>query len=131
LNLSEKTTLGKNVHKLLERFGGVWITPDISTKTQVMLFKDRFKKRAAKIEQITGIDVMKNRFENEEAARLFFERLGFFVEQHSFVEIADELVTSDQWGLPIEQIKKIIGRLIAFVMKVNDTGLRISRKLVY
>jgi O-methyltransferase involved in polyketide biosynthesis len=121
LNLDEKYTLGKNVHQLLGRFGGVWITPDISTQTQVSLSKDRILKRAAKVQNITGIDIMNNRFESEETARSFFESLGFVVEQHSFIEIADELVLPQRWKLAKEEIEKILGRLVAFVMKVNTT----------
>jgi O-methyltransferase involved in polyketide biosynthesis len=119
LNHEEKATLAKNVHQLLECFGGVWITPDISTQTQVALFKERIKNRAARIEHITGIDIMKNRFETEEAARSFFENLGFTVEQHSFIEIADELISPQQWKLSKERIEEIIGRLVAFVMRVD------------
>jgi len=131
LNLDEKRTLGGNVHQLLGRFGGVWITPDIATQTQVSLiskqtqvslFKDRPKKRAIKIQNITGIDMMNNLFESEEAARSFFESLGFVVEQHSFIEVADELVLPQRFKLAKEQIDKILGRFVAFVMKVNTTG---------
>jgi len=120
LNHNEKAILGKNIHRLLERFGGAWITPDIATQTQAALFKERIIGRAARIEHLTGIDIMKNRFENEEAARWFFESLGFSVEQHSFMEIAGELVSSDHWKLSMKQIKKIIERLTAFVVKAHN-----------
>jgi O-methyltransferase involved in polyketide biosynthesis len=124
LNHNEKAILGKNIHGLLERFGGAWITPDIATQTQAALFKERTAGRAARIEHLTGIDIMKNRFENEEAARLFFEGLGFSVEEHSFTEIAGELVSSPHWRLSPEQVKKIMGRLTAFVMETNAAGQR-------
>jgi hypothetical protein len=41
---------------------------------------------------MTGIDLTRKRFEDEAAARRFFEDLGFSIERHSFVETAAELV---------------------------------------
>ena len=126
LNHEEKTTLGRNIHQLLEYFGGVWITPDISTQAQVALFSDRIKKRAAKIEHLTGIDTMKNRFENEETACLFFDHLGFAVERHNFKEIADELILPRKLNLQKRRIDDILGYLIAFVMRVKTERQKIN-----
>ena len=36
LDSQEKTVLGRNVHQLLKRFGGIWITPDISKRSRML-----------------------------------------------------------------------------------------------
>ena len=123
LNFEEKTALAKNIHQLLERFGGVWITPDISTRDRALLYKERTIKRAAGIERITGIDIIKNSFESREAAQSFFSNLGFTVEMRSFREIAAELVLPHELKIPIEQVDKILEQRVAFVMKANAATL--------
>jgi len=119
LNRAERTTFAQNVHTLLERFGGVWITPDIEiplTKETIGQIAEQAKDRTAQIEAITGIDVLQNRFENEEAARTFFEHLGFQIERHSFMEVANQLVSSSQ--SPLAQ--KAMERSVLYVMTVKQ-----------
>ncbi len=95
LDRAERATLARNVHSLLERFGGVWITPDVDVQLPPGAFgqaAEVLKARTAKVEALTGIDVLKNRFESEAAAQAFFEQLGFRLERHSFMEVVDQLV---------------------------------------
>lgn len=121
LNRSERTTLARNVHALLDRFGGVWVTPDIDIQLpEAPSRKDPsgVRARTAKIESLTGIDVLKNRFESEEAARAFFEHLGFRVERHSFLEAADQLALPPHGSLA----QKAIERGVLFVMQATERG---------
>jgi O-methyltransferase involved in polyketide biosynthesis len=121
LTVEEKTIVAKNVQELLGLFGGAWITPDLSLRPQSAfgLSGERRREQFARIERITGIDVAKNYFENEDAARVFFEDLGFTIERHGFTEIADELVSPRRLHLSSEQVEKEIGRLAVFVMKLR------------
>lgn len=121
LTFEEKTIMAKNVQELLRLFGGAWITPDLSLRPQSAfgLSGERRREQFARIERITGIDVAKNYFENEDAARAFFEDLGFRIERHSFMEIAGELVSPERLHLSNEQVEKEIGRLAVFVMKLR------------
>ena len=124
LGPEEVTIFAKNIHQLLSRFGGIWITPDISTKTQdtkVLLSDEKVLERVQRVIHITGVDVLKNRFENEDVAQAFFENLGFRVERHSSIEVIDELVTPQKLNLHREQIEKIAGLLTVFVMKINSS----------
>jgi O-methyltransferase involved in polyketide biosynthesis len=121
LTFEEKTIMARNVQELLRLFGGAWITPDLSLRPQSAfgLSGERRREQFARIERMTGIDVAKNYFENEDAARAFFEDLGFRIERHSFMEIADELVSPERLHLSNEQVEKEIGRLAVFVMKLR------------
>jgi len=121
LTFEEKTIMARNVQELLRLFGGAWITPDLSLRPQSAfgLSGESRREQFAHIERITGIDVAKNYFENEDAARAFFEDLGFRIERHGFMEIADELVSPRRLHLSNEQVEKEIGRLAVFVMKLR------------
>lgn len=121
LTFEEKAIVARNVRELLRLFGGTWITPDLSLRPQSAfgLSGESRREQFARIERMTGIDVDKNYFENEDAARVFFEECGFRIERHSFMEIADELVSPQRLQLSSEQVEKEIGRLAVFVMKLG------------
>lgn len=116
LSLDEKEAFGKNIRTILERFGGVWIIPDVPIQPlNLGISAEALKERAAKFGALTGIDLLKNFFENEASARTFFESLGFRVERHSVMDVMHELV-SFQLGNPAhEQLEKVIGQGVAFV----------------
>lgn len=121
LTFEEKAIVARNVRELLRLFGGTWITPDLSLRPQSAfgLSGESRREQFARIERMTGIDVDKNYFENEDAARAFFEELGFGIERHGFMEIAGELVSPQRLHLSSEQVEKEIGRLAVFVMKLS------------
>lgn len=115
----ERMAFARNVYALLERFGGVWITPDIDIQIPEGASEqiaEQVKARTAQIEKLTGIDVLKNRFESDKAAQAFFEQLGFKVERHSFMEVADQLVSPSRSSLAT----KAVERALLYVMTVND-----------
>ena len=115
---SERTLFAKSIHTVLERFGGIWITPDIDIqlpKSSSGFLTKSILSRTEKIESLTGIDVLKNRFESEKDAQAFFEHLGFHVERHSFMEVADQLAMPPQGSLA----QKAIERGVLFIMTAS------------
>lgn len=123
LSFEEKTKVAQNIKTLLERFGGAWITPDISTRSLDSFGGDeRMKRQNANVQRLTGIDLSGNFFESEEAAKKFFEDLGFSVEGRSFKEIAGELVSPQKLNLSPEQVEKMIGGRTVFVMRLRGEG---------
>ncbi len=126
LSFEEKAIVGENVHQLLERFGGVWMTPDLSVRPEGTfgLPEEAMKELTDRIERITGIEIGKNYFENEGAARAFFENIGFAIERHGFLEVASELVSPQKLRLSPEQVEKGIGGLAVFVMTLRQQPLQ-------
>ncbi len=118
LDTNQKTTVAKNIHLLLEKFGGAWITSDISLEKLTSYAKERAAARK-RILTLSGINVKANSFKNEESARKFFEDLGFSVERHGFFEIADKLVSPKKLGLSPEEIKDMLKSAVVFVMKIR------------
>ncbi len=115
LNFDEKTEVAKNIHELLERFGGVWITPDLSLQPE-----GKAKETNIPLRSITGINKDNFAFKDEASARTFFENLGFTVESHSFVEILDELASPVKLNFSKEQVIKILGPRVVFVMRLKN-----------
>jgi O-methyltransferase involved in polyketide biosynthesis len=120
LNFDEKATVARNVHELLERFGGVWITPDITLREGLFGQTDeKMKAQTDRVQKLVGVDFSKNVFDNEEAAIKFFGELGFDVERHAFTEMTDELVSPEKLGLSPDQVERLIGRWVVFVMRIK------------
>jgi O-methyltransferase involved in polyketide biosynthesis len=118
LNRAELTTFANNVHTVLKRFGGIWITPDIALQLPEAILGQEHgvgKVQTEKIEDLTGIDVLNNRFKSEEDARTFFEQFDFHVERHSFMEVADQLALPPKGSLA----QKAIEQGVLFVMTVT------------
>ena len=119
LNFDEKAVVAKNVRALLERFGGVWITPDITLK-KLLETQERITMPglSTKIIGMTGKNFNENRFENEEQAKAFFEGFGFTVERHSFLEIEEKLTSPKKLQLRKEEVAEMIKSSAVFVMKL-------------
>lgn len=113
-----KALLGKNNLRLLRRFGGTWITPDVTLPEQNSI-------RKAVIQQtmeLTGIDVSENAFPDAAHARSFFETLGFEVEQRSFMEVVDHLTSPKRLGMGKSDVEQMISWRVAFVMKDSKSA---------
>jgi O-methyltransferase involved in polyketide biosynthesis len=80
LSIPEKETLAKNIHTLLEKFGGVWITPDFTHKKELEKSWNRngeMEKMIQAVGSLTERNFKDAAFENEEAIQGFCERMGF------------------------------------------------------
>ena len=113
LNFEEKTRVARNAKEILERFGGVYITPDITLK----VFMDERVKTV--VSNMVGMDINANAFESVEAAEKFFGDIGFAIEKHSFAEARDELISPARLGLSDEQVASTISTPVFFVMHLK------------
>jgi O-methyltransferase involved in polyketide biosynthesis len=121
LSFEEKARLGQNIHRLLERFGGVWITPDISPQTHFRHLKDRAGDMPHRIEQLTGIDTAKYRFADVAAMESFFQNLGFSIEQRDYRGLAADPSLTDRLGISREQVEKVLETSTAFIMRAKGS----------
>lgn len=119
LNFDEKAIVAKNIHSLLEEFGGVWITPDITLKTVLKEENKATNDSTSKVSQTIGIDFSKTSFGSIEEAKLFFQDQGFTVEQHLFSEVIDDLVSPNKLNLSRDQVLALISLSPVFVMRLK------------
>lgn len=116
LTFNEKNVLAKSVRKILKKYGGVWITPDISLRQALSREDAVANGHTQRLKETTGIDIDKNVFEDERHAKDFFEDLGFSVERHSFLEVTDQLVSPGRLGMSGEDVQRLNEPCVAFVM---------------
>jgi len=116
LTMDERATLAKNIHKLLTIFGGIWITPDISLKRIFENEEIRDAEHTQKVSNMTGIDIASNRFEDKQHAQYFFEGFGFRVEQHSWLEVVQNLSSPEIVGISNDEVISMNELPTLFVM---------------
>ena len=113
LSFKEKAQIAENVRELLQKFGGVYITPDITLRGFI---DDRVKNVVSKM---IGMDMNANAFESVEQAERFFSDLGFEIEEHSFTEARSELISPVRLKLSEEQVNAALQDMVFFVMKLK------------
>ncbi len=91
--LEQKAKIALNARTILERHGGIYITPDIRTKQDPSFHKlypqyaGRLKEQRAKL----GLDFEASKFEDREEAMGFFRKLGFDAEIIQYRELVDHI----------------------------------------
>jgi len=120
LNFEEKAMVARNIHTLLEIFGGKWITPDITLK-RFLRDQDEITMpgKNEKISRITGKNFEQNGFEDEKQAIEFFTKRGFSVKKHTLMEVMNDLVSPKNLGLENEEVRKMIASAVVFVMEIT------------
>ncbi|MFA7717116.1 MAG: class I SAM-dependent methyltransferase [Candidatus Absconditabacterales bacterium] len=121
LTKDEKAKVAQHIHKILEEFGGVWITSDISLRKIFSKENKVMNDHVKKISKLTGKDIFSNRFETEEEAKKFFEDLGFSIERHRFMEVYDDLISPKRLHLSQQQVKDVVEDAVVYVMRPTDT----------
>jgi O-methyltransferase involved in polyketide biosynthesis len=92
LTFDEKAQLAANVKRILQRFGGVWITPDIHLKEWSPARTGRGGEGSFTAQ--LGRDINVNYFDDLAHARSFFEGCGFQVDERPLLEPVRERVVS-------------------------------------
>lgn len=89
LTFEEKAMVAANVHEILQRYGGWWITPDIHLRHWAQ--RQTPTHRQAELKTL-GRSLDANYFEDFDHARQFFERWGFTVDSRPLLQgIQDQI----------------------------------------
>ena len=83
LTFEEKTQLAANVHEILRRYGGWWITPDIHLKSWAQRQTAAYRQSET---ETLGRSLDANYFADLDDAQRFFEACGFSVESRPLLE---------------------------------------------
>jgi hypothetical protein len=102
LTIEEQAAGMANIRRLLERYGGKWITPDISDSESEEQFnsllgpelKAAAPRVAQRLERLTGRALAKNFLPTSEKAIGFIEESGFEVSQYPLIDDFDQLTSS-------------------------------------
>ena len=119
LTFDEKRKVAENIYKLLKKYGGVWITCDLTPK--------RFINKQDKINTtinnslntVTKRNELNDRFEDEKHIKEFFTPIGFnSIEIHKFIEVKDELKSFDILGIDKDSFDELLESAIVTILKV-------------
>jgi O-methyltransferase involved in polyketide biosynthesis len=113
LTQAEKETLAANIHDLLKQYGGIWITPDVSTKQYLKRIAQDDKnnyvqQRLGNVSGATGTDFENNLFEDEDDMRQFFIKAGFTIEDYPHTSVMKELSSIDILNLNRETVLELL-----------------------
>jgi O-methyltransferase involved in polyketide biosynthesis len=92
LTKEERILAAGHIRSVLSRFGGVWVTPDFSTKTDVNAYgEDNHKRFIKAIAKVSGRNLHEYSFESKDEVERFFTELGFHVKMHKQLDFIKEL----------------------------------------
>ena len=115
LSRAEQRVLAQNIKRVLEIYGGIWITPDVIIREtgSTSNTQEQIQKNAV----LVGINTEANLFENWEEAESFFTEQGFQIETHDFNELREPLLSPGKLGLSQEDVRNALRRKV-FIMKL-------------
>jgi O-methyltransferase involved in polyketide biosynthesis len=93
LSSSETEQVARNIHHLLSRFGGMWITPDFSLKTDAAHATEAQTLFRSIVAHATDRTLYNNAFDSIEHLREYFRGLGFQVEVFNQLYLAPDLAS--------------------------------------
>lgn len=111
LTLSEKRQLFANIREMLQHYGGIWITPDLTTKqSQLQIEKHSAapKQLHQSIISVTGRSLVDNSFNDRLEIKKFVSEQGFLIEEYSLLDVVDRLSCLDSLGDNFESFASIL-----------------------
>lgn len=120
LTFDEKRQVAQNICDLLSKYGGIWITCDVTPKKFINSQDKALPGFNNNLTSITSRNNLNDRFEDENHIRKFFGDVGFeLVEIHKFSEMKDELYSVNELGIIDDKIEKTLEDAIVVIMKIK------------
>ncbi|WP_197985403.1 class I SAM-dependent methyltransferase [Leptolyngbya sp. Cla-17] len=122
LTLHEKQQVFANVRQMLQPYGGVWITPDLTTKqrrSQLRNYHPAMERILQAIAQNTGRSTLDNSFENLEHMQQFVADQGFQLQSFAFTELLDQLSSLKRLGISPNSIKPLLAGTSIFALTLS------------
>ncbi len=94
LTFAEKQKVFANVRDILQTYGGVWITPDFTTKIgaeKMGKLDYAFQPVRQKIASLTKRSIAENEFDDFEHVKQFVQEQGFQIEEFNMLEMLNQL----------------------------------------
>jgi hypothetical protein len=127
LTLAEKQRVFANVREILQAYGGVWITSDISTKAtleQAGRNNPAFEAFNQKISSLTGRSFADNQFDDLDDAKRFVQEQGFQAEEFSMLEVFDQLKSLSTLGIDLNRGKAMLTAYPIFALTLRSSKVK-------
>jgi O-methyltransferase involved in polyketide biosynthesis len=116
-NFDEKAKLAIHIHKLLDDFGGFWVTSDTISFEDLQGLDSVKENQNKQISKAININTEDNFFQDQKHAQSFFEQLGFEVERHAYSEVFNQLVSPKRLSLSLTVENHALQTRYVFFMK--------------
>ncbi|MEX0271972.1 class I SAM-dependent methyltransferase [Leptolyngbyaceae cyanobacterium UHCC 1019] len=122
LTLPEKQLVFANVQQMLQHYGGVWITPDLTTKqrrSQLRNYNPATERILKAIAQNTGRSTLDNSFEHSEHLQQFVADQGFHLQTFSLIDILDQLSSLERLNIAVQDITPLLAGTDIFALTLE------------
>jgi len=109
-NRGEQTLLANNIHRVLGRYRGVWITTDVHTKQyqEAAIRLDKtIPERQNRVSRSTGSSLESNFFADENELTAFFDKAGFRIEGYQYSDMIQDLSSIRLLNLNQDDMKRV------------------------
>lgn len=119
LTVDEKNMAATHIQRILSRFGGIWATPDFSTRTgnHKFFYDAAMKKLAQTIIEATKRDFAVTAFEDDFAIENFLRSNGFTVEVRPQIDGSFSLSSAEKLNVPQKSLAEMQEHLCIWVMR--------------
>ena len=119
LTFEEKKSVATNIYNYLKKYGGVWITCDVTPKKFIQKQNNQNPTLNNNLNHVTSRNNLNDRFENEEHIRKFFGEIGFKnIEIHKFIEVKDELKSFEMLNMDKNECDELLDSAIVAILKI-------------
>ena len=127
LTVEEKELVCVNVREVLQRYGGLWVTPDFSSTAglkRLLQNAPELERRVQSLTNLTGRSLADNAFETLDQARQFVREQGFHLVERSMLNVADQLSCLEVLEIEIEAARKVLSTQSVFslTLSAHDRG---------
>lgn len=121
LTFEEKKIVAENVFCILKKYGGVWITCDVTPKKFIESQNKALPEFNQNLNKITTRNNLNDRFDDIDHVKSFFGNIGFEVcEVHKFNEVKEDLHSINVNKIITSDIEKTLEDAIVVVMKIKE-----------
>ena len=121
LTFDEKRIVAENVYSFLKKYGGIWITCDVTPKKFIHAQDKALPNFNKNLNNVTSRNNITDRFEDIEHIKEFFGDIGFEVsEVHKFSEVKEELYSINHNKLVNSHIEQSLDDAIVAVMRIKE-----------
>lgn len=119
LTFEEKKIVATNIYNMLKKYGGAWITCDVTPKKFIEKQDECLPNFNTNLNTITSRNDLKDRFNDIDHIKSFFGDIGFKeIEIHKFIEMKDELKSFEILGIDKSQYDGLLENAIVAIIKI-------------
>lgn len=119
LTFAEKKIVALNIYNFLRKYGGAWITCDLTPKRFLQKQDKQNPTLNNSLNIVTNRNSLSDRFENKEHIEEFFGEIGFKnIEIHKFIEVKNELKSFEILNIDKDECDELLDSAIVAILTI-------------